>query len=129
MENNADTPQDANDKMFEEIDLSATAPSSEVTESLKAYKEALEQEWADKNDPSNAREIAKQTKEEIAKHVPDYLVTMRGLALGAVSETVKFQATKWLLESALLPGKAGAKDTLADLLEEMDAAAKSESTS
>lgn len=89
---------------------------------LALYKKALEQEFAEQNDPTNTRAIAKKTKEEIAKHVPDYLVTMRGLSLGAVSESVKFQATKWLLENALLPGGAGAKDTLGELLEELNEA-------
>ena len=93
-------------------------------ESLKAYREALQQEWSDKADSTNLREIAKQTKEEIARHVPDYLAIMRGLALGAMSENVKYQANKWLLENALLPTGAGAKDTLTELLEEMDTASK-----
>jgi hypothetical protein len=93
-------------------------------ETLQAYREALQQEWSEKADSTNLREIAKQTKEEIARHVPDYLAIMRGLALGAMSENVKYQANKWLLENALLPSGVGAKDTLTELLEEMDAEAK-----
>lgn len=89
-------------------------------ESLQAYREALQQEWSEKSDPTNLRQVAKNTKEEIAKHVPDYLAIMRGLALGANSENVKYQANKWLLENALLPNGAGAKDTLTELLEEME---------
>jgi len=108
--------------MFE--DLSDNSKSSNSSESLALYKKALEQEFAEQNDPTNIRQIAKKTKEEIAKHVPDYLVTMRGLSLGAGSDSVKFQATKWLLENALLPGGAGAKDSLAELLEEMESESK-----
>ena len=103
-----------------EIEEANNAPDA-ADESLKAYREALQQEWSDKSDPTNLREIAKQTKEEIARHVPDYLAIMRGLALGAMSENVKYQANKWLLENALLPSGVGAKDTLTELLEEMDA--------
>jgi methanogenic corrinoid protein MtbC1 len=103
------------------------AAKDAADESLKAYREALQQEWSDRIDSTNLREIAKQTKEEIARHVPDYLAIMRGLALGANSESVKYQANKWLLENALLPTGAGAKDTLTELLEEMDANAKGSS--
>lgn len=100
-------------------DISNDLPG-DADETLKAYKLALQQEWEEKNDPTNLRQIAKNTKEEIAKYVPDYLTVMRGLALGASSESVKYQATKWLLENALLPNGAGAKDTLTELLEEME---------
>lgn len=93
-------------------------------ESLQAYREALQQEWTEKSDPTNLRQIARNTKEEIARHVPDYLAIMRGLALGAMSENVKYQANKWLLENALLPNGAGAKDTLTELLEEMEEESK-----
>lgn len=99
-----------------------------VDETLKAYREALEQEWKEKNDPTNLRQTAKNAKEEIARHVPDYLTNMRGLAMGSQSESVKYQANKWLLENALLPGGAGAKDTLAELLEEMEENSKGQSS-
>lgn len=110
--------------LFEDISNNKDSGKSNTDETLALYRKALEEEFAEQNDPSNVRAIAKKTKEEIAKHVPDYLVTMRGLSLGAVSESVKFQATKWLLENALLPGGAGAKDTLAELLEEMEGESK-----
>jgi len=110
--------------MFEDM-----SNEPKVDETLRAYREALQQEWEDKNDPTNLRQTAKNAKEEIAKHVPDYLTNMRALALGASSESVKYQANKWLLENALLPGGAGAKDTLAELLEEMEETSKKEQTS
>jgi hypothetical protein len=128
---NPDNEPDRKEPLFEDISNKLPSNDEQNKETLALYKKALEQEFAEQNDPSNIRGIAKKTKEEIAKHVPDYLVTMRGLSLGAVSESVKFQATKWLLESALLPGGAGAKDTLAELLEEMEAGSsqsKEEST-
>jgi hypothetical protein len=119
-------PSEPSEPLFE--DLSQAVPKN-TEETLALYKKALEQEFSDSTDGTNIRAIAKKTKEEIAKHVPSYLVTMRGLSLGATSESVKFQATKWLLENALLPGGAGAKDTLAELLEEMESESKAKDTS
>jgi hypothetical protein len=131
MDKNNEQPDEP---MFEDISdkLGPAKPMNDADsasrETIRAYKEALEQEWNEKNDPTNLRQTAKQAKEEIAKHVPDYLVTMRGLSLGALSESVKFQATKWLLDNALLPGGAGATDTLSELLEEMEENSKKSNT-
>jgi hypothetical protein len=91
---------------------------------LKAYREALQQEWETKNDPTNAKETVKTTKEEIRRRLPDYLANMRGLAMGAMSESVRYQANKFLIEAVLSSGGVGQKDTLADLLEEMEEAEK-----
>lgn len=117
---NPTNPENPEQPLFEDISGQQGKGENAVDETLKAYREALQQEWEDKHDPTNLRQVAKQTKEEIAKHVPDYLTVMRGLALGAQSESVKYQAVKWLLENALLPNGAGAKDTLTELLEEME---------
>ena len=124
MSKNPDNSTNPDEPMFEDLSDKVPGNTSNTDETLALYKKALEQEFADSQDPSNVRAIAKKTKEEIAKHVPDYLVTMRGLSLGATSESVKFQATKWLLESALLPSGAGARDTMTELLEEMEQESK-----
>ena len=112
--------------MFEDISGKPDGANENVDETLKAYREALEQEWETQNDPTNLRQTAKQTKEAIAAKVPDYLANMRSLAMGAISESVRYQANKYLLDAALLPGGAGAKDTLGELLEEMNAASETD---
>jgi intergrase/recombinase len=124
----SENPENSDKPLFEDISNSHNKSEEVVDETLKAYREALQQEWAEKGDTTNLRQIARNTKEEIAKHVPDYLSVMRGLALGATSESVKYQATKWLLENALLPNGAGAKDTLTELLEEMEENSKKSPT-
>jgi len=118
-DSNSINPSNPPNPLFEEIDLSAEVGEDET---LKSYREALQQEWSDKQNPANGREAAKLAKETIRKEAPDYLANMRGLAMGAISESVKYQANKYLLDAVLLPGGAGAKDTLGELLEELDSA-------
>jgi len=124
MSEKAKDPNNDAEPLFESIDLSAEVAEDE---SLKAYRLALQQEWEEKTNPSNAREAAKIAKEQIRKDAPHYLANMRGLAMGAISESVKYQANKYLLDAVLLPGGAGAKDTLSELLEELDDASNSQS--
>jgi hypothetical protein len=93
---------------------------TEAEEARKAYLDAIKQEWDKRLDNGlTAREIANDTKSKIYEMVPDALASMRTLAVAAVSESVKYQASKWLLENALLPNKAGSGDPLTELLEEM----------
>ena len=117
-------PNDDNEGLFEDI---SNEDIPEEEESLKAYREALQQEWAEQNDPSNARQTIKQTKDAIRSQLPDYLANMRGLAMGAMSESVKYNANKFLIEAVLAAGGVGAKDTLAELLEEFEDEKKTES--
>lgn len=109
--------KNANNDMFEEIDPSDVG---KVDETLAKYKLALEQEFAETSNGTNLREVSRKTKEQLVSLVPEALTSMRGLAIGAESESVRFGASKWILENVLLPNKAGSRDTLADLLEEME---------
>lgn len=113
----ATNPNDPNDGLFEDI---SEGDKPDEEESLKAYREALQQEWAEKNDPSNARQTIKNTKDAIRSQLPDYIANMRGLAMGAISESVKYNANKFLIEAVMAAGGVGAKDTLSELLEEFE---------
>lgn len=120
----ADKPENP---MFEDIsgkDSKGDTGNTDQDASLKAYREALEQEWKDKNDPTNARQTAKNTKDKIRSELPDYITNMRSLAMGAISESVKYQANKFLIEAVLNPGGVGQADTLAELLQDMEEEAK-----
>ena len=113
----ATNPNDPNDGLFEDI---SEGDKPDEEESLKAYREALQQEWAEKNDPSDARKTIKNAKDTIREQLPDYLTNMRGLAMGAISESVKYNANKFLIEAVMAAGGVGAKDTLSELLEEFE---------
>lgn len=117
---------DDNEGLFEDISDKHNDDIPEEEESLRSYREALQQEWAEQNDPSNARQTVKQTKDAIRSQLPDYLANMRGLAMGALSESVKYNANKFLIEAVLATGGVGAKDTLAELLEEFEDEKKTE---
>jgi hypothetical protein len=124
MADKSDIPEEP---MFEDIsgkDSKGDAGNTAEDTSLKAYREALEQEWKDKNDPTNARQTAKNTKDKIRSELPDYITNMRSLAMGAISESVKYQANKFLIEAVLNPGGVGQADTLAELLQDMEEEAK-----
>lgn len=103
--------------MFE--DISKEPEESAYDEIRAAYLKAIQQEMKDMNKDATAREVAKNTRNLIVEAIPESFATMRALSIGAASESVRYNASKWILENALLPDKAGSKDVMAELLEEM----------
>lgn len=114
----------ANKPMFEDI---STEQDTDAYEQLRqTYLTQISKEMREMNQDATARQVAKNTRSKIVDTIPEALATMKALSIGAASESVRFNAAKWLLENSLLPGRAGEKDTMAELLEEMEELEKSQ---
>jgi len=118
--------ENTHDQDFEPIE-EKEIPTSEVPElteeqqeQLHLYKKALEEELIDSETGSDVRQIRDKTRTKLIDLVPDALTSMKYLSTGANSDSVRYQASKWILDSVLAPnGNASTKDAMQELLEEM----------
>lgn len=96
---------------------------TEFTKRLRAYQEALEQEWEASN-PSiddTPEELARKARALVISSMPQLIQKANLLALGASSESVALSAVKFLYQIVVPPKTMapGEVDPMVKLFEEL----------
>lgn len=97
-----------------------------LQEQLAAYQRALEEEFTLKNndegESTNLDKISESARAMLIRRVPSAVGTIEFLESHAVSETVRLQAAKFIIENALGKGSMGKPvDPIANLLDKLKA--------